>query len=77
MWWRLVSFQWVFSRRAAPSGLSKNVGLFICCESVVWSCASWALSRGAALKKVSVSGDWVVAINMGMIDCHARHGAAA
>ena len=29
------------------------------------------------LKSESVSGDWVVAINEGMIDCQARHGAAA
>ena len=29
------------------------------------------------LKSESVSGDWVVAINVGMIDCHARRGAAA
>ena len=42
-----------------------------------WSCASWALSRGAALKRVSVSRDWVVVINVGITDCQARHGAAA
>ena len=29
------------------------------------------------LNREFVSGDWVVAINAGMIDCHARHGAAA
>ena len=29
------------------------------------------------MKRKSVSGDWVVAINVGMIDCQARHGAAA
>ena len=61
-----------FRRRAAPSGLSRNVGLFICWESVVWSCASWARSRGVELKRESMSGDWVVAINVGMIDCSKR-----
>ena len=35
-----------------------------------------ARSSGVELKSESVSGDWVVAINVGMIDCHARHGAA-
>ena len=34
-------------------------------------------SSGVELKSESVSGDWVVAINVGLIDCHARHGAAA
>ena len=38
---------------------------------------SWARSSGVELKSESVSGDWVVAINMGMFDCHVRHGAAA
>ena len=66
----------VFRRRAAPSGFAKG-GLFICSESVVWSCASWVLSRGAALKRVSVSGVWVVAISVGMTECQTRHGAAA
>ena len=46
-----------------------------CSESVVWSCASWALSRGAAWKRVSVSGDSIVAIDVGMIDCQARQRA--
>ena len=44
---------------------------------MVWSCASSARSRSVELKRESVSGDWVVAINVGVIDCHARHGAAA
>ena len=57
----------IFRRRAAPDGFNCKTGLFICSESVVWSCALWALSRGAALKRVScVSGDWVVAINVGI-----------
>ena len=38
---------------------------------------SWARSSGVERKSESVSGDWVVDINEGMIDCHARHGAAA
>ena len=38
---------------------------------------SWARSSGVELKSESVSGHWVVAINVGIIDCHARHGAAA
>ena len=29
------------------------------------------------LKRVSVYGDLVVAINVGITDCQARHGAAA
>ena len=66
----------VLRRRAAPSGLSWKAGLFICSERVLWSSACWALSRGAASKRVSVSGDWVVVINVGMVDCQARHGAA-
>ena len=40
-----------FGRRAAPNGFERKVGLFICWERMVCSCASWALSRGAALKK--------------------------
>ena len=28
-------------------------------------------------EKVNLSGDWVVDINEGMIDCHARHGATS
>ena len=66
----------VFRRRAAPSGSMKKAVLFICGESVAWSCASSALSRGAALKKkVSVSGDWVVAVNEGMTDCQRAMGS--
>ena len=64
-WWRLVFFRVVFRRRAAPSGLSWNVGIYsFVVERVVWSCASWALSRGAALKRESVSG--------GLSCCHQR-----
>ena len=66
-----------FLRNAAPRGLRRKAGLFICSESVVWSCASWALSCGAMLEREPVSGDLVVAINVGTIDCHARLGAAA
>ena len=29
-----------FLAEAAPSGLSRNVGLFTCWERVAWSCAS-------------------------------------
>ena len=58
----------VYGRRLACSSV---VGVWI--EVVQF----WALSRGAALKRVSVSGDRVVAMILGMIDCQARHGAAA
>ena len=42
-----TSLFWVvLVRRAGPSGLRKKTGMFICCESVVCSCTSWARSRG-------------------------------
>ena len=49
-------------------------GLFICWD---WSAVSWARSSGVERKSECVSGDGVVAINEGLIDSHARHGAAA
>ena len=69
-------FRVVFWRKAAPGGLSWKVGLFICRERCCLELCQ-SRSRDVELKRESVSGDWVVAINVGMIDCHARHGAAA
>ena len=78
LWMVETCFFWVvWRRRVAPSGLSWKVGLFIFWERVDWSSVGWARSGGVELKSESVSGDWVVAINVGMIDCHAHHGAAA
>ena len=68
-------FFWVvWRRRAAPSGLCMKVGLFICCEIVDWSRVS---NIGVGWNSESVSGERVIVIKEGMIDCHARHGAAA
>ena len=77
LWMEVTSLFWVvFLRRAGPSGLTRKAGLSICCGRVACCYTSWALSRGAELKRVSVSGDWVAAISV-FTDCQARRGAAA
>ena len=48
--------------------------MFMCSESLVWSCTSWALSRGAMLKREPVSGDLVVAIKVATRAMGQQHG---
>ena len=64
-------------RRSAPSDLRRREGAFICWANVVWRWCSWPRRIGAAVNRVSVSGDSVASTRVEMIDCQAVHGAAA
>ena len=61
---------------AGSSGFWK-AGAFICRESVVGSCESWARSCGVEAKTVRAPRDSVAVMRVGRTVCQARHGAAA
>ena len=67
-WW-LAFCVWLFGEGQRQLAWRGKLACSFVSKSVVWSWTSWALSRGAVLKRESVSGDRVVAINVGMTDC--------